>query len=102
MGRGTTNMYDTNHKRIGTRPIASIWKVKGQWYKLGGCCWTGWKRLPLTEPEAMATLETLRQRILSSSHGFDKAYWERDCAPRIATCPPSRVAYWARSLGVQA
>lgn len=54
------------------------------------------------QDEAMATLETLRQRILSSSHGFDKAYWERDCAPRVATCPPSRVAYWARSLGFQA
>lgn len=28
MGRGTTNIYDENHKRIGHRPKASIWKVK--------------------------------------------------------------------------
>lgn len=101
MGRGTTKMYDTNHKRCGNRPKASIWKSKGQWYHLGGCCWTGWKRLPITEPEAVTMLEALRKKIINNDHQeYNKAFWDEKLRPRIMRCTPSVVAHYARILGV--
>jgi hypothetical protein len=108
MGRGTTNMYaplapgDKRRVLVGQRPKASIWKSKDQWYSLGGCCWTGWVRNPITEKEAFERLEACRTLILTSStcHGFDSAYWAKLCE-RIKRCSVSQIAYWARELGVQ-
>ena len=101
MGRGTANMYDTNHKRIGKRPVLSVWKSKGQWHRLGGCCWTGWKRIDMAEAEALAFLESLRRRILTAygDHGYGD-YWHNHMKACIAGCAPSQVAKWAKNLGV--
>lgn len=108
MGRGTNNMYaplapgDKRRCLVGQRPKASIWKSKNQWYSLGGCCWTGWVRNPITEKEAFERLEACRKRIVEgdSSYGFDSAYWSK-LRERVAKCSVSQVAYWAASFGVQ-
>lgn len=105
MGRGTDKMYAplvAGQKRqlVGRRPKAGMWKSKGQWYSLGGCCWTGWVRNPITEKEAFERLEACRKRLIEvdSRHGYGD-YWPT-LRERIAKCSTRQVAYWAASLGI--